>query len=102
MRGLAGLYCDPAYGTITVDEVAGALRLRFDRTSAMVSMLDPVGKDRFRTRFPHAWFEDAIISFARDGRGKANRITMRSVQRGESNYSDLLFRPVASGRSCGD
>lgn len=96
-----GTYCDPAYGTITVDQVEGAARLRFDRTPGMISRLRHVRLDSFRTDFPKKWFEDAYVNFARNADGSIREVNLRSVYGEQSNYSDLDFRPLTAGAACG-
>lgn len=87
MAGYAGTYRDPWYGTVTVLESAGALRIRFDRTPGMEGALEPVADDTFRTHWTDRSTEDAYVKFEVGKHGKVTRASMRAI----SPLADFSF-----------
>jgi CubicO group peptidase (beta-lactamase class C family) len=59
-----GVYRDPWYGTVTVNQTASGLSIRFDRTAGMSGPLEHVDHDTFRTRWTDPTIENAYITFS--------------------------------------
>jgi CubicO group peptidase (beta-lactamase class C family) len=93
----AGRYADPWYGTITVSEERGKLRVAFPDRPSMVAQLDHHQYDTFRTVFADKGIEPAFVTFSLDADGKVDRITMKAISPIADfswDYHDLLFTPV--------
>jgi CubicO group peptidase (beta-lactamase class C family) len=98
LAGYAGRYNDPWYGTITVSEDRGQLRVAFPDRPEMVARLEHHRYDTFRTVFADKGIEPAFVTFALNAEGKVDRITMKAVSPLADfswDYHDLLFTPVA-------
>jgi CubicO group peptidase (beta-lactamase class C family) len=93
----AGVYRDAWYGTVTI--TAGdkaALQIRFDRSPGMVSALEHVRHDTFRTRFANRRIEDTYVTFALRPDGSIDQMKMQAVSPIADfsfDYHDLLFEP---------
>ena len=84
--------------TITAGE-KGALQIRFDRSPGMVSALEHVRHDTFRTRFPDRRIEDTYVTFALRPDGSIDQVKMQAVSPIADfsfDYHDLLFKPEGS------
>jgi hypothetical protein len=96
----AGVYRDTWYGTVTITAgEKGALQIRFDRSPGMVSALEHVRHDTFRTRFANRRIEDTYVTFALRPDGSIDQMKMQAVSPIADfsfDYHDLLFRPVES------
>jgi hypothetical protein len=100
----AGVYRDAWYGTVTIftgEKAAGekgALQIRFDRSPGMVSALEHVRHDTFRTRFADRRIEDTYVTFALRPDGSIDQMKMQAVSPIADfsfDYHDLLFKPEA-------
>jgi CubicO group peptidase (beta-lactamase class C family) len=100
--GYAGVYRDTWYGTVTITAgEKGALQIRFDRSPGMVSALEHVRHDTFRTRFTNRRIEDTYVTFALRPDGSVDQMKMQAVSPIADfsfDYHDLLFKPVESKR----
>jgi CubicO group peptidase (beta-lactamase class C family) len=96
----AGVYRDAWYGTVTITAgEKGALQLRFDRSPGMVSALEHVRHDTFRTRFANRRIEDTYVTFALRPDGSIDQMKMQAVSPIADfsfDYHDLLFKPVGA------
>jgi CubicO group peptidase (beta-lactamase class C family) len=94
----AGVYRDTWYGTVTITaQDKGALQIRFDRSPGMVSTLEHVRHDTFRTRFAERRIEDTYVTFALRPDGSIDQMKMQAVSPIADfsfDYHDLLFKPV--------
>ncbi|SOB79159.1 CubicO group peptidase, beta-lactamase class C family [Sphingomonas guangdongensis] len=91
-----GRYRDPWYGDVEITRQPTGLRVRFVPTPTLTSVLEAWGPDAFRTRFAPDIGEDAIISFANDGR-RVTHVTMRALSPTADfsyDYHDLHLVPV--------
>ena len=79
---------------MTVAEPApGHLTIRFDLTPGMTGALEPLGGNRFRTRWIDRNIEDALVDFAADG-GAVRGATMKAISPLADfsfDYQDLHF-----------
>ena len=93
-----GEYTDPWYGGMTVrSDGPGRLALSFDRTPGMVGALEPVGRDRFRTRWRDRNIENAYVDFHVGG-GAVKSATLQAISPLADfsfDYQDLDFTPKA-------
>jgi len=98
LEAYAGHYDDPWYGGMTISErTPGKLWITFDRTPGMEGALEPLGGDKFRTRWTDKGIENAYVNFTRD-RGKIAGATMAAISPLADfsfDYQDLHFTPVA-------
>lgn len=93
----AGDYSDPWYGTISIREESGKLRIDFPHAQGMTATLDHWQYDTFQTTFADRTYEPAFVTFALDPEGRIERITMKPVSPTADfswDYQDLLFTPV--------
>jgi CubicO group peptidase (beta-lactamase class C family) len=82
----AGRYRDAWYGDVIIQHKEGRLDIVFVPTPAFTGGLEPIGNDRFRTRFASELSEDAVLQFAvRDG--QVERLTMQAL----SPIADFSF-----------
>ena len=65
LAAYAGRYVDPWYGSMTIRHDTNRLTISFDQTPGMTGALEPVGGDRFRTRWASRNIEDAYVDFNR-------------------------------------
>ncbi len=88
----AGRYADPWYGPMTVSAgPSGALSIDFDETPGMTGALEPLGGDRFRTRWRDANIENAYVDFTT---GAVTGCTMKAISPLADfsfDYQDLHF-----------
>lgn len=93
-----GRYRDPWYGDILVTRHGEGLFIDFTHTPAFKSPLEPFGPDAFRTRFPPASGEDAVVTFAvKDG--AVAGVTMKALSPLADfsfDFQDLSFAPVGA------
>jgi CubicO group peptidase (beta-lactamase class C family) len=97
----AGSYNDPWYGTITIREAGGALRLDFPHSPGLAATLEHYQYDTFRTRFNDASVEPAYLTFGIGPEGRVERITMKAVSPLADfsyDYRDLSFTPLAAAK----
>ena len=78
LSAYVGRYRDPWYGEVDVALKDGALAIDFVPTPVYKSVLEPWGKDAFRTRFPPLAGEDAVVSFHVQN-GSIRHVTMRPL-----------------------
>ncbi len=98
----AGVYRDPWYGTMTISNDQGKLRIRFDRSPGMEGALEHAQYDTFRTRWSDRDIEDAYLSFDLDPAGKIVAVRMKAVSPTADfsfDYQDLHFIPSANAGS---
>ena len=99
-----GTYRDPWYGPMTVAEPApGRLTIRFDLTPGMAGALEPLGGNRFRTRWIDRNIEDAFVDFATDG-GEVRGATMKAISPLADfsfDYQDLHFTTQVTAQPSG-
>lgn len=96
----AGVYRDPWYGTMTISDVKGGLRIRFDRSPGLQGALEHTQYDTFRTRWSDRDFEDAYVTFDLNPDGSIAAIRMKPVSPNADfswDYQDLHFVPAKSG-----
>jgi CubicO group peptidase (beta-lactamase class C family) len=92
----AGVYRDDWYGTMTITNENGKLRIRFDRTPSMVGDLEHLHHDTFRAHWDDRRIEDAYVTFSLDHEGVIDEIRMKAISPLADfsfDYHDLLFRP---------
>ena len=98
----AGRYVDPWYGSMTVRaDAAGRLRIRFDQTPGMEGSLDPLGGERFRTRWSDRNIENAYVAFRQAG-GAVQGATMKAVSPLADfsfDYQDLRFTRAEAAKT---
>lgn len=82
-----GRYVDAWYGAVTVRLEQGALRLRLEPPFDADGPLEPLGNDRFRTRFINPAIGDASVRFVLDEAGRAIRLEMKAL----SPTADVSF-----------
>jgi CubicO group peptidase (beta-lactamase class C family) len=95
----AGVYRDDWYGTMTITDDKGKLRIRFDRTPSMVGDLEHLHHDTFRAHWDDRRIEDAYVTFSLDHDGAIAEIRMKAISPLADfsfDYHDLLFRPETS------
>jgi len=93
----AGVYRDPWYGTVTITEAKGGLRVQFQRQPSMRGALEHVQHDTFRTRFENRNVEDAYVTFALEPDGSIREARLKAVSPLADfsfDYQDLLLTPV--------
>ena len=87
-------YTDPWYGPMTVTAGRdGDLSIRFDETPGMEGALEPLGGDRFRTRWRDANIENAYVDFATSA-GAVTDVTLKAISPLADfsfDYQDLHF-----------
>lgn len=96
-----GMYGDPWYGRIEVDQANGKLTIDFKSTPRMSGSLEHWQYDTFITRFTDKAIEPAYVTFQLDADGKIDRVTMKPVSPIADfswDYQDLLFRPVVTAK----
>jgi hypothetical protein len=97
----AGSYNDPWYGTITIREAGGTLRLDFPHSPGLAATLEHYQYDTFKTRFNDVSVEPAYVTFGIGPEGQVERITVKAVSPLADfsyDYQDLLFTPVAAAK----
>ncbi len=98
LASYAGRYRDPWYGDVVIGRDRSGLTIDFTRTPALKGRLEPVGPDKFRTRFPSPEAEDAYLQFKLGANGAIEEVTLGAVSPFADfsfDYGDLLLRPVA-------
>ncbi len=93
----AGVYRDAWYGTMTINEVQGKLRIRFDRSPGMQGALEHAQYDTFRTRWNDRDIANAYVTFDLNPDGSIAAIRMKPVSPSADfswDYRDLHFVPV--------
>ncbi|MGH8146880.1 MAG: serine hydrolase [Rhodanobacteraceae bacterium] len=93
----AGVYRDPWYGTMTISNMQGKLRIRFDRSPGMQGALEHAQFDTFRTRWGDRDIEDAYVTFDLNPDGSIADIRMKPISPNADfswDYQDLHFEPV--------
>ncbi len=96
LQAYAGVYRDPWYGTMTISDVQGKLRIRFDRSPGMQGALEHAQYDTFRTRWSDRGIEDAYVTFDLNPDGSIAAIRMKPVSPTADfswDYQDLHFVP---------
>jgi hypothetical protein len=96
LQAYAGVYRDPWYGTMTISDEHGKLRIRFDRSPGMQGALDHAQYDTFRTRWSDRDIEDAWVTFDLNPDGSIAAIRMKQVSPIADfswDYQDLHFVP---------
>ncbi len=102
VSGYAGVYRDPWYGTVTITEARGRLRIDFNRSPGMHGTLEHVQYDTFRTHFETPGLEDAYVTFSLAAGGTVDTMTMEAVSPAADfswDYQDLHFTPEKRGVS---
>ena len=98
----AGRYVDPWYGPMTVAAgPQGALSIAFDQTPGMQGALEPLGGDRFRTRWRDPNIENAYVDFA-TAAGAVRTVTLKAISPLADfsfDYQDLHFAPATGGQA---
>lgn len=97
LSAYAGTYRDPWYGTMTISDVRGKLRIRFDRSPGMQGALEHAQYDTFRTRWSDRDIEDAYVTFNLNPAGSIAAIRMKAISPTADfswDYQDLHFVPV--------
>ena len=96
LQAYAGVYRDPWYGTMTISDVQGKLRIRFDRSPGMQGALEHAQYDTFRTHWSDRDIEDAWVTFGLNPDGSIAAIRMKPVSPTADfswDYLDLHFVP---------
>ncbi len=95
----AGTYTDPWYGNMTVTmPQSGKFRISFDRTPGMQGALEPLGGDRFRTRWDDHNIEDAYVDF-HTKTNNIDSVTLKAISPLADfsfDYQDLHFVQASS------
>ncbi|MGH8216200.1 MAG: serine hydrolase [Rhodanobacteraceae bacterium] len=97
LTSYAGTYRDPWYGTMTISDVQGKLRIRFDRSPGMQGTLEHAQYDTFRTHWSDRDVEDAYVTFDLDPDGSISAIRMKPISPTADfswDYQDLHFVPA--------
>ena len=97
----AGRYNDPWYGTVTVTQDRGGLRIDFPHSPGMTAKLVHHQYDTFRTVFADKSIEPAYVTFGLGAEGKVERVTMKAISPIADfswDYHDLLFTPATAGQ----
>jgi CubicO group peptidase (beta-lactamase class C family) len=97
LAAYAGDYQDPWYGPMTISTTPDGLSIRFDRTPGMEGALEPLGGQRFRTRWHDRNIEDAYVDFRAEN-GAVNSVTMKPISPLADfsfDYQDLHFIPAS-------
>jgi CubicO group peptidase (beta-lactamase class C family) len=92
----AGRYTDPWFGTISISERDGRLRLDFPHWPGLTATLEHHQYDTFRTRFNDSSVEPAYVTFNLGPGGAVTQIRMEPVSPIADfsyDYRDLLFTP---------
>lgn len=93
----AGTYRDPWYGTMTISEAKGGLRIRFDRSPGMEGALEHAQYNTFRTHWDDRSIGDAYVTFDLDPDGSIRAIRMEALPPGSAlDYQDLHFVPATA------
>lgn len=98
LSAYAGRYNDPWFGTISISEQNGALKVDYPHWQGVTATLEHWQYDTFVTRYSEEGFEPAYVTFQLDAEGAVDRITMKAVSPVADfswDYRDLLFTPVA-------
>ncbi|MGH8191048.1 MAG: serine hydrolase [Rhodanobacteraceae bacterium] len=93
----AGVYRDPWYGTMTISDVYGKLRIRFDRSPGMQGALEHAQYDTFRTRWSNRNIANSYVTFDLNPDGSIAAIRMKPVSPTADfswDYQDLHFVPI--------
>jgi CubicO group peptidase (beta-lactamase class C family) len=96
LKAYAGVYRDPWYGSMTISDVQGKLRIRFDRSPGMEGALEHAQYDTFRTHWSDRDIEDAWVTFDLNPDGSIAAIRMKPVSPTADfswDYQDLHFVP---------
>lgn len=96
MEKYAGRYRDAWYGTVTIEQAADGMQIRFDNTPAMKGKLEHVRYDTFRTRWTAKDVENAYVTFSLNPDGTIERMTMKAISPLADfsyDFQDLLFVP---------
>jgi CubicO group peptidase (beta-lactamase class C family) len=99
LASYAGSYSDPWYGPIAIREQDSALTLDFLQTPGMTGPLEHWAYDTFIVRWKDGITEPALVTFALDAEGKADRISMKAVSPIADfsyDYHDLAFTRIPS------
>ena len=95
----AGRYVDRWYGAMTVTaDRNGAASIAFDETPGMKGFLEPLGNNRFRTRWRDKNIENAYVDFAIHG-GVVTGVTLSAISPLADfsfDYQDLHFAPSSN------
>jgi CubicO group peptidase (beta-lactamase class C family) len=99
LSAYAGRYKDPWFGTITIAEDQGRLKVEFPHWPGLGATLDHYQYDTFRTVYTDKAVEPAYMSFAIGPDGKVERIRLKPVSPIADfsyDYQDLDFTPVVT------
>ena len=105
LQAYAGVYRDPWYGSMTISDVHGKLRIRFDRSPGMQGALEHAQYDTFRTRWSDRDIEDAWVTFDLNPDGSIAAIRMKPVSPTADfswDYQDLHFVPEKGAGDAAD
>lgn len=105
LKAYAGVYRDPWYGTMTISDVQGKLRIRFDRSPGMQGALEHAQYDTFRTHWSDRDIEDAWVTFDLNPDGSIAAIRMKPVSPTADfswDYQDLHFVPEKGAGDAAD
>ncbi len=79
----------------------GGLSIAFDQTPRMEGALEPLGGDRFRTRWRDPNIENAYVDFATTA-GAVRAVTLKAISPLADfrfDYQDLHFAPATGGQA---
>ena len=97
LSAYAGTYRDPWYGTMTISDVQGKLRIRFDRSPGMHGALEHAQYDTFSTHWSDRDIENAFVTFNLNPDGSIAAIEMKAISPTADfswDYQDLHFVPI--------
>ncbi len=97
LKAYTGIYRDPWYGTMTISDVQGKLRIRFDRSPGMEGALEHAQYDTFKTHWSDRDIEDAYVTFDLNPDGTIATVRMKPVSPTADfswDYQDLHSVPA--------
>jgi CubicO group peptidase (beta-lactamase class C family) len=96
--GYVGVWRDPWYGDVTIEQVDGRLRMQFTRTKSLAGTLEHWQHDTFIVRWDERWLNaDAFVSFALDADGQPREARMEAISPNTDfsfDFQDLVLTPV--------
>ncbi len=96
--GYVGVWRDPWYGDVTIEQRDGRLRMAFSRTRSLVGTLEHWQHDTFIVRWDERWLNaDAFVTFALNADGEPREARMEAISPNTDfsfDFQDLVLTPV--------
>jgi len=93
-----GVWRDPWYGDVTIEQRDGRLRMQFTRTKSLLGTLEHWQHDTFIVRWDERWLNaDAFVSFSLDPDGEPREARMQAISPNTDfsfDFQDLVLTPV--------